>query len=593
MFMNSVDGALGEYLAPLWEETAENVVQASMNSNSPSSVHSAVVKPEYAGMAGSESNKGGVILTQKPVVSMAAPPSSSSRVMAMSGDLEAVLAGYIDAYLAGASVTLESEAKDPLNVAVSEAVVMHAGQNSGYCNRVLTWLGSQGRMSALKLLQEDGKNGMSRAALLQLPNRLHAIISELEEFCVTYAEYCPGPYRDSVLVDYLLGDVFEKLKLFAQANQAVSTVPVDEMRVGGVEVGESDSMADDVSELGDASVSDGMGTGSGGGRGATSSSRRQLQRQAQHITRLQTELAKAKEALHRTAQVDVTMLNTKLRGTEADLTRARQKNLDLRDRVQTLERQLYEALTPKLDSPDNVQKMGSEESAAAMPEFLQRARRNAKSRQQQPGPPSQDDPARPKTVSISTSAPGVVEVEKTIIEYGDKSLRKEKGEAAAMDGSRLWSDLLKDQALPPACKKAMKESMQRALVGSAKTNSDIIRRLEEDLEKAHAELLQLKERGTDGDGDQTTELISDTAKERAETEKNPQISVLRADEPALKRTGRIGTDNYDMFLAFCLGVSVTLVLVLVSVKFDLVDRFIMPHAGPFAEWVLENYKIYL
>lgn len=63
------------------------------------------------------------------------------------------------------------------------------------------------------------------------------------------------------------------------------------------------------------------------------------------INKLKEENALLREALEKANASDVTMLKSKLRGSNADLVRLRQNNMELKDRIQVLEGRLFNALS--------------------------------------------------------------------------------------------------------------------------------------------------------------------------------------------------------------------------------------------------------
>ena len=75
-------------------------------------------------------------------------------------------------------------------------------------------------------------------------------------------------------------------------------------------------------------------------------------RLAHKLNKLKEENAFLREALAKANAIDITTLRTKLRGANADLVRVKQINSELRDRVQHLERKLFDALnSSKTSSP--------------------------------------------------------------------------------------------------------------------------------------------------------------------------------------------------------------------------------------------------
>jgi hypothetical protein len=521
----------------------------------------------------------------------------------MSTEIEAFLAGYIDSYLISASLEVPPELKAPLDGAVSEAVALHEGQNAVYCQRVWEWLASQGKLAPLHVLLEDGKKGsMTRASLALLPSRLAAVLSGLREVCAMYGEYCPGPYRDSVLVDALVEDILPSLESFA----ASATAGLN-LSLSAEEVSSQDNVSDDVSELGDASVSDGMGEYKG--RASSGSSRKMMHRQAQVITRLQTELAKAKEALHRTSQVDVTLLNTKLRGAEADLTRARQRNLDLRDRVQTLERHLYDALTPGSggEGGEGDDFVDAVEELAPMPEFLRRARRNAKSNTiTTTGKKEGGNGVR---VSISDEAPAVGEAAQAPSTLPAGGKNKEKG--AAGDEERPWTAVVRALDVSAAGKRAVQESVQRALAVSARTNADVLRRLEEELELVHKRVAAAEaavaEASDEAEADLTgieeevpkkrVSVFADPASgSKTDVQREVEVRVVEkvvVQQLAAKPVPTMVTSQVDMALSFALGVLVAILMVLVTVQLGLVETVWQPMEKQLTDWLRIHYDIEL
>jgi len=72
-----------------------------------------------------------------------------------------------------------------------------------------------------------------------------------------------------------------------------------------------------------------------------------LKRAVHTINRLKTESAMLKDSLQAAKASDMTLLQDKWRGAQADLTTIRRRNTDLKDRVQVLEANLFDALNPQ------------------------------------------------------------------------------------------------------------------------------------------------------------------------------------------------------------------------------------------------------
>ena len=78
--------------------------------------------------------------------------------------------------------------------------------------------------------------------------------------------------------------------------------------------------------------------------GTSSGSANKLKRALNHIARLRAESALLQESLDMAKMHDVTTLQDKLRGAQTDLAHVRRLNIELKDRVQTLEGSLFDAL---------------------------------------------------------------------------------------------------------------------------------------------------------------------------------------------------------------------------------------------------------
>ena len=77
------------------------------------------------------------------------------------------------------------------------------------------------------------------------------------------------------------------------------------------------------------------------------------------INRLKAEIAMLNESLESDKFTDITTLQDKLRGAQADLSTVRRRNMELKDRVQTLEGSLFEALVPSTTELNNSTTMTS------------------------------------------------------------------------------------------------------------------------------------------------------------------------------------------------------------------------------------------
>jgi len=75
-----------------------------------------------------------------------------------------------------------------------------------------------------------------------------------------------------------------------------------------------------------------------------------LKRAVHTINRLKTESAMLKDSLQAAKASDMTLLQDKWRGAQADLTTIRRRNTELKDRVQVLEASLFDALNPQKDT---------------------------------------------------------------------------------------------------------------------------------------------------------------------------------------------------------------------------------------------------
>ena len=88
-------------------------------------------------------------------------------------------------------------------------------------------------------------------------------------------------------------------------------------------------------------------TGTGTGFKKIPSAAATAKKAAVSIQKLKSEVAQLREALHTNNMSDINMLHKKLRSANFDLSRLRELNFELKDRVQELEGSLYEAINKK------------------------------------------------------------------------------------------------------------------------------------------------------------------------------------------------------------------------------------------------------
>ena len=218
--------------------------------------------------------------------------------------------------------------------ATQEAIIQkHAETNFSYCKQLLHYL--------IKAHVEDDQT-------------LH--LAKLHEVLEEYFEYAPGPWREAALVEVLTTSILPRClrnlkkketemassSSSGAADRTVSSIDVsaadDDMN--GSIISSSDGVTDDFSET------------------ASLLSLPNLSRNDQHkvgiklkkaittVNRLKAEIAMLRESLDNSRSHDVTLLQDKLRGAHSDLIAVRRRNTELKDRVQTLEATVFQALRP-------------------------------------------------------------------------------------------------------------------------------------------------------------------------------------------------------------------------------------------------------
>ena len=211
----------------------------------------------------------------------------------------------------------------------------HAALNLTHCRKLLSWL----RRERMPWLQDM----MSREDLPQ------NIASELRTFVQEYFDWASGPWRDVVLLDFLLSTVVPPLLRFCMEEKKI---PNDSAgRIRAVEKGDVDvrspstetekemSVSDEASDL--LSILSANGTRRKGHAGAAGSHKAS----ALVIQKLKTDVAVLKAALEKSNMSDIDMMEDKLRRTTNETTKLRSVNNEMRSRISLLEDELYQLRT--------------------------------------------------------------------------------------------------------------------------------------------------------------------------------------------------------------------------------------------------------
>jgi len=221
---------------------------------------------------------------------------------------------------------------------IEEMLATHADANSRYCRRLLMYL-----------LKKHAPWLFVKSIKRNLPSADERRTTLLQLFS-EYKEFAPGLWSTAVLLDALEQFILPSLfgtrdvtsSLASTSSLAATggtypswdmTEPEEKSRVSSDGIDDFDDTSDTHSML-STSVT-----------GESTSTR--LKRAMLKMNRYKTEIAVLKEALQSARMTDVTLLRDKLRGAHADLTRVRQRNTELKDRVQILEAGLFRALQKK------------------------------------------------------------------------------------------------------------------------------------------------------------------------------------------------------------------------------------------------------
>ena len=205
----------------------------------------------------------------------------------------------------------------------------HATLNLTHCRKLLSWL----RKERMPWLQDT----MVRA---DLPEN---IASEFRTFVQEYFDWASGPWKDVVLLDFLLTTVvppllricIEENKL---PNNAVGPLHLSgdkgdvDIRSPSTETEKEMSVSDEASDL--LSILSLNGTRRKGHGGSHKAS-------AMVIQKLKTDVAVLKAALEKSNMSDIDMMEDKLRRTTNETTKLKSVNNELRSRISLLEEELY------------------------------------------------------------------------------------------------------------------------------------------------------------------------------------------------------------------------------------------------------------
>ena len=208
----------------------------------------------------------------------------------------------------------------------------HAALNLTHCRKLLSWL----RKERMPWLQDI----MTREDLPQ------NIATELRTFVQEYFDWASGPWRDVVLLDFLLTTLVPPLLRICTEETKVPNDVVGRIRVsekGDVDVRSPStetekelSVSDEASDL--LSILSANGTRRKGHAGSHKAS-------ALVIQKLKTDVAVLKAALEKSNMSDIDMMKDKLRRTTNETTKLRSVNNEMRSRISLLEEELYQLRT--------------------------------------------------------------------------------------------------------------------------------------------------------------------------------------------------------------------------------------------------------
>ena len=238
--------------------------------------------------------------------------------------------------------------------ATQESIIQkHAETNFSYCKKLLHYL--------IKAHVDDDQS-------LHL-SKLHAVLEE-------YFEYAPGPWREVALVEVLTTSILPRAlqnlrniekkqaesSSFLSMSQQHGAGGDSDHRHAGTTTSSVDAPAvdDDTSESITSSSFD-EGTDDFSETGSVLSlpnlSRSdqnkigiKLKKTMIAVNRSKAEIAMLRESLSNARSHDVTLLQDKLRGAQSDLIAVRRRNTELKDRVQTLEATVFQALSAGNDA---------------------------------------------------------------------------------------------------------------------------------------------------------------------------------------------------------------------------------------------------
>jgi hypothetical protein len=479
-----------------------------------------------------------------------------------------------------AGATVPSNDVASLNRAVSHSILTHEQENVAYCRRVWRWLcHDQGKLESLQALTHGNPSHNRTIA------GLATVLTELTSTIELYASYCPGPYRDSVLLDVLVTETLPALQV------AISRSGDD---------GGDDTISDDVSELGDGSVSEGRG----GGRVSGGSSRKQVQRQTQLIARLQRDLAVAKEAMKRTSQADVTMLNTKIRGYESDMTRLKHRNMDLRDRVQMLEKRLYESVGRQesldtsasqrgLSTPGSVVPTADPDlDLASPPDFLRRAQlqQQQSARRQKKLETGAGSAAKGETPELRSQAVSLsLSPHSSDKGFHRETTKQTRDTVVKREEEHVtWSELVKRLPVTAPDRRTLEVSVRKAMHETALTNANVIRCLEKEVETLQAQIQTHKRANASPSIDIDAEADADSGGKLSAAaldlnavavgEASPRMieKVLEKTLLVTKDSPAVQTQGMDLLAGVLIGASVMMVIALLHAHFRVGQRFWVP-----------------
>ena len=211
---------------------------------------------------------------------------------------------------------------------ITEGIVVrnHAQANVSHCKALLEWLKHE-RWPWLKesMKRED------------LPPNFPSVLSS---FVQEYFDWAPGPWRDVVMLEFLVTTVLPPImRVFTEKEKGTGqrSKEIDErIWSSSTETGAM-SISDEASDL--------LSVLSANGTRRKAHAATAVKKAAVVIQKLKTDVAVLKEALDKSNMTDIGMLEDKLRRSSNETTKLKSLGNEMRSRIQLLEEELYHLRT--------------------------------------------------------------------------------------------------------------------------------------------------------------------------------------------------------------------------------------------------------